>query len=290
MTIVSLPLEDLKTNPKQSDIDFSSPENTERVERIARSINLVLPNGDKYGIREPLEVFQNGDTDTYTINKGEYRFRAAAQAGLTEVPCLVVDSDELIREYDFTSSNTLRRQVPLYELAASVKYHKEKGFNTDDIIILHGLKNGSYVSKLMAIFKLPKAGIELVKKEFIQDANNIYDLKALGLENVKLALERCEAGESAPAVIKELLQLQKKQAKPSAPKPYRASFSFTEDQCNLLAKKLGINPDLADFKEVFLAKLEELLEEEAPTAKQEKESTSDSTEYYQKAEIEVDHA
>lgn len=79
--ILNIPIEKLLPNPYQPRKKFSDAELTS----LAASIKA-------YGIINPIAVRQNGDM--YEIIAGERRFRAAKQAGLTEVPVIINAIDD----------------------------------------------------------------------------------------------------------------------------------------------------------------------------------------------------
>ena len=78
-----LPLHRVEPNPGQPRQDFDE----EELEALAESIR-------NHGILQPLTVRETGD-GYYQIIAGERRWRAAKMAGLTEIPAIVLDGDEL---------------------------------------------------------------------------------------------------------------------------------------------------------------------------------------------------
>jgi ParB family chromosome partitioning protein len=83
--LVDLPLEEIRPNPYQPRMDFDG----DTIEELSRSI------GEK-GILQPLIVSKH--EDGYELVVGERRLRAARKAGLTEVPCIIMDvpNEELL--------------------------------------------------------------------------------------------------------------------------------------------------------------------------------------------------
>ena len=80
-TPTSLPLEIMDPNPFQPRQDWSQ----DNLQSLCDSIRAQ-------GIIQPILLRRAGDR--YQIIAGERRFRAAAMAGLTEVPCFVRDADD----------------------------------------------------------------------------------------------------------------------------------------------------------------------------------------------------
>ena len=75
-----IPLEEIETNPEQPRTSVGD------LKELAKSI-------EAKGVLEPLLVRPIGD-NRYRIIAGERRFRAAMEAGLTEVPCIEFDVPE----------------------------------------------------------------------------------------------------------------------------------------------------------------------------------------------------
>jgi len=75
-----IPLDEIETNPEQPRTNVGD------LKELARSI-------ESKGVLEPLLVRPMGD-GRYRIIAGERRFRAAMEAGLTEVPCIEFDVPE----------------------------------------------------------------------------------------------------------------------------------------------------------------------------------------------------
>lgn len=80
---VYLPISKVETNPEQPRKHFDK----EALQDLAHSIR-------EHGVIQPLTV-RRLDTGYYQIIAGERRWRAARQAGIRELPCLIVTADDL---------------------------------------------------------------------------------------------------------------------------------------------------------------------------------------------------
>lgn len=72
----------------------------------------------RYGILQPISV--RADKDGYEIIAGERRFRAAVQAGLEAVPCLVYTVDGEASAELSVMENLLREDLNIFETAAAI--------------------------------------------------------------------------------------------------------------------------------------------------------------------------
>jgi ParB family chromosome partitioning protein len=107
------------------------------------------------GVLEPLLVLAKGD-GTYMIIAGERRWRASKLAGLTEVPCIQVETDEQGVAEIALIENLQRRDLTIWEEADGLKALAEKFGYTQDQIAVKISKSRPTVSELMSIAGLPQ--------------------------------------------------------------------------------------------------------------------------------------
>lgn len=79
---MELPLHRIEPNPHQPRKNFD----TEELESLAESIRV-------HGVMQPLTVRETGE-GRYEIIAGERRWRASRAAGLTTIPCVVMEADD----------------------------------------------------------------------------------------------------------------------------------------------------------------------------------------------------
>ena len=111
--VVFLPERTIKPNPAQPRKVFCE----ENLQELAQSIH-------QHGILQPLSVRRVGLS--YELIAGERRLRAARLAGLTEIPCIVMNMDD--RESGLTAlvENLQRQDLDFIEEARAISFLIEK--------------------------------------------------------------------------------------------------------------------------------------------------------------------
>jgi ParB family chromosome partitioning protein len=172
-----LPLEQVQTDPEQPRKELDP----DRLEELAASIK-------ERGIKSPISVKPINDAGFYLINHGERRFRAAALAGLTEIPAFIDDEHD---SYDQVIENIQREDLTPLEIAHFIERRLQDGEKKGEIAKLLG-KPASYISDHALFFALPVAVRELY------DSGRCRDIQALA------ALHR--AAKSFPAAVEQFCQ------------------------------------------------------------------------------------
>lgn len=114
---------------------------------LARSIR-------KHGIVQPIVVRKSSD-DKYEIIAGERRWRAAQQAGLTNVPVLVRDVDDKTALEIAIVENVQRSDLnPLEEALGYEQLMSHYGYTQNDLGEVIG-KSRSHVANSLRLLKLP---------------------------------------------------------------------------------------------------------------------------------------
>ncbi|MBS7606062.1 ParB/RepB/Spo0J family partition protein [Candidatus Bathyarchaeota archaeon] len=136
MNIIMVPIDRLRPL-------FMREVSSEGLEELAQSIKFT-------GILEPLVV----RASDYGIIAGYRRYLASQKAGLTEVPCILVDCDDAEAFRLSLIENIQRENLSDYEMAKRLKEFKEKtGFTEEQIGALIG-KTKFWVSHHLAMLKL----------------------------------------------------------------------------------------------------------------------------------------
>lgn len=118
--VVSIPVGDIVPNPAQPRKLFDSQALFELSESIAR-----------YGIIQPLSVRKSGRQ--YELVAGERRLRAAKMAGLTEVPCIILELSGEDSSVIALIENIQRRDLDYIEEAeALAKLIKDYGMSQEE--------------------------------------------------------------------------------------------------------------------------------------------------------------
>ncbi|MEW6571461.1 MAG: ParB/RepB/Spo0J family partition protein [Nitrospirota bacterium] len=140
----------LIANPNQPRKEFGP------LDELVRSIE------DK-GVLEPLLVCKR--EEGFLILAGERRFRAAQKAGLTELPCRVLNvSEEEALEIALVE-NLQREDLSILNEAMAMKELKAKGNRTIDDLSKFLGKSTGYISTRLAIADLPSDLKALIEKE-----------------------------------------------------------------------------------------------------------------------------
>jgi len=138
-----IPLEKLRANPGQPRKRFDQTE----LEELAASVK-------QHGIIQPIIVDKNNDGN-YVIIAGERRSRAAALAGLSEVPALVRNySDQKKLEVALIENLHRSDLNPIEEAIAYKQLMDTAGLSQDEAAERVG-KNRSTVANALRLLKLP---------------------------------------------------------------------------------------------------------------------------------------
>ncbi len=135
----------------------------------------------EYGVLVPLIVRENAIAhDTYEIIAGERRWRAAKMAGLTEVPVVIMDSDDMKTSEIALIENVQRQDLnPVEEAFAYQALIDRYGCTQDEVAKKVG-KNRSTITNMLRLLDLPEEALELLKKG---DISGGHARALLGLED-----------------------------------------------------------------------------------------------------------
>lgn len=150
--IVTLRLTEIEPNRDQPRKIFSE----EALRELADSIK-------EHGIISPLLV-RPLTKGTYQIVAGERRWRASRMAGLTEVPVVIRELDEVEAMEIALIENLQRENLNAIEEAAGYKQLIEKYSMTQEQISKHVGKSRPAVANSLRLLNLPNEVIQLVKE------------------------------------------------------------------------------------------------------------------------------
>ena len=127
----------------------------EAIEELAQSIR-------EHGIIQPIIVRQNGKK--YEIVAGERRYRAAKQAGLTDVPVIIKDFNEQ-QMMEVAILENLQREdlTPIEEAEAYNSLIEKLNFTQEDLAKRLG-KSRPHIANLIRLLQLPEDIRELVNE------------------------------------------------------------------------------------------------------------------------------
>ncbi len=175
--VQEIPVGDIDPNTEQPRRSF--PE--EAMTQLSASVK-------EQGILQPLLVVEQPG-GRYRIVAGERRWRAARQAGLATVPCMVRDMD-MIRQMEVSLIENLQREDlnPMEEAAAIRALMQQCGY-TQETVAARLSKSRPVIANLLRLLTLPKEVAQMVREGQLS-AGHARVLAGLDREADKIALAR----------------------------------------------------------------------------------------------------
>ena len=175
--VQEIPVGDIDPNTEQPRRSF--PE--EAMTQLSASVK-------EQGILQPLLVVEQPG-GRYRIVAGERRWRAARQAGLATVPCMVRDMD-MIRQMEVSLIENLQREDlnPMEEAAAIRALMQQCGY-TQETVAARLSKSRPVIANLLRLLTLPKEVAQMVR-EGLLSAGHARVLAGMDREEDKVALAR----------------------------------------------------------------------------------------------------
>ena len=219
-------LKDMRTNPYQPRKTFDA----DAIEELKVSIL-------EYGISQPLIVRQS--IKGYEIVAGERRFRAAKEAGLTEVPAIVKEYDDKKMMEIALLENLQREDLTVIEEAEAYKnLMDELGLTQEQLSQKLG-KSRSHIANVMRLLSLPE---DIILNISNGELSMGHGRALLGLKNkeqlyplVDKILTNNLNVRQVEMMITELNEAKKKE------KQKKKSDPFLESQATKLRDVLGTN-------------------------------------------------
>ena len=117
-----------------------------------------------YGVLQPILVRQNPNFEGYfEIIAGERRWRAAKMAGLTEIPAIVLDGDDLKAAQIAVIENVQREDLNVVEEAFAYKALIDQFDLTQDQVAKQVGKSRPAIANLLRLLELPDEVLEQLK-------------------------------------------------------------------------------------------------------------------------------
>ena len=117
-----------------------------------------------HGVLQPILVRQNPNFEgTFEIIAGERRWRAAKMAGLTEIPAMVVDSDDMKTSQIALIENVQREDLNVVEEAFAYQELIDRFDMTQEEISRQVGKSRSAVANILRLLDLPEVVLEMLK-------------------------------------------------------------------------------------------------------------------------------
>ena len=174
--------EDKKDSVKTISINSIEPRRDQpRKDFDEESISLLADSIAVHGVLQPIIVRENTDfRGNYEIIAGERRWRAAKIAGLSEMPVVIVDGDDLKVAQIAIVENVQREDLNPVEEAFAYQALIEKFGMTQDQLSKEVGKSRSAIANLLRLIDLPDEILDLLKEGKI---TNGHARAILGLDD-----------------------------------------------------------------------------------------------------------
>ena len=160
------------------------------------------------GIIQPIIVRKSGDQDDkFEIVAGERRWQAAQNAGLHEVPIVVIKADKL-KSLEFSIVENVQRKDlnPIEEAQGYKRLIDDFYYDQDKVAKFIG-KSRAHISNCLRLLSLPKEVIDLIIDEKISQGHAKI---LVGLDNVILLAKKIVSKKLSVRQTENLVRLIKK--------------------------------------------------------------------------------
>jgi ParB family chromosome partitioning protein len=133
---------------------------------VFEDINVLAQTIKAHGLLQPLLVKQLAGAYGFEVIVGERRVRACRKAGLTKIPCIVLDeiSEEQVLQMQLTE-NLQRSDLKVFEEIRIVESLKDNyNLSNDEIAVKIGLSASTVASYLTIAKGLPQKYIRMVER------------------------------------------------------------------------------------------------------------------------------
>ena len=120
----------------------------------------------KHGVLQPILVRHNPNFEgAYEIIAGERRWRAAKMAGLTEIPAVVLDGDDLKTAQISLIENVQRRDLNVVEEALAYRDLIERFDMTQEDVAREVGKSRPAIANIMRLLELPEEVLDMLRDD-----------------------------------------------------------------------------------------------------------------------------
>lgn len=193
----AISLSRLEARAEQPRKDFDR----EALEALADSIRT-------HGVLQPLIVRESGN-GFYQIVAGERRFRAAKLAGLTEVPVVVVSTDDLTTAQLALVENVQREDLNAAEEAFAYRELSEVWHMTQEEIAAKIGKSRSAVANAIRLTELPRELMELLRTGALSAG---HARALLAVSDRELQIQLAENAKDGGMTVRELEKAVKRES------------------------------------------------------------------------------
>ncbi len=186
------------------------------------------------GVVQPIIVRNSKEyKGKYEIVAGERRWLASQNAGLNEIPAVIIEADDL-KSLEFAIVENVQRHDlnPIEEAQGYQRLMDEYGYDQDKVAKFIG-KSRAHVSNCIRLLSLPKKVVEMIEKNELSQG---HAKVLVGLENSELIAKKIADKELSVRQAEALVRLFKKPKKLNNFK----STSNIQDLEESLKSKLGL--------------------------------------------------
>lgn len=134
--------------------EISVPENRVRHITYDTALDTLADSIRDHGIIEPLIVRREDGGDRYQLIAGERRLRAAELVGLSVVPCVSVEADQIDAAVIAIIENLHRQDLNIFEEAAAIAQLTQLGGMTQEVCARRLNVSQSYVANKIRLLRL----------------------------------------------------------------------------------------------------------------------------------------
>ena len=209
--------------------------NKENLEELSNSIR-------ERGVVQPIIVRKSKEfNEKYEIVAGERRWLASQNAGLNEIPAVVIEAND-IKALEFAIVENVQRSDlnPIEEAAGYKRLMNEFGYDQEKVGKFIG-KSRAHIANCLRLLSLPKDVINLIEMGKITQG---HAKVLVGLENANLLAKKIVEKKLSVRQAENLVNLFKK------PKKFKliSKDSNLRELENILINKLGIRVSINNKK------------------------------------------
>ena len=191
------------------------------------------------GIIQPIVVRRSEDQDEkYEIVAGERRWQAAQNAGLHEIPAIIIKADNL-KSLEFAIVENVQRKDlnPIEEAEGYKRLIDDFSYDQDKVAKFIG-KSRTHISNCLRLLSLPKEVIELIVEEKISQGHAKI---LVGLENALLLAKKIISKKLSVRQTENLVRLIKVKNNYSTNKKDPNILSIEEELSNKIGMRVFVN-------------------------------------------------
>ncbi len=190
------------------------------------------------GLIQPIVVRPVEDVDLFEVVAGNRRLRACKMLGVRKVPCYIMELDDK-EALELSIAENLQRKTlnPIEEAKAFKGYIDEFGYGSETELARRIGKSPSYVSRRVALLKLPKKAQEQLlrgaKLGLTQELESLEDedRKAISAFILEAGLDRSE--------IRQIVKLVKEERKTEGAGPAIPYYVAEETRRRSLSRAIS---------------------------------------------------